>query len=206
MPLDQSDAFAQPFSYWVGMNTDPRTTAEALAEFNRFYSTTHVREVVAAHPGFLSASRYELVDNQSPGVAPIIPRWLAVYGMAGEAAAAQYLKDNERPWLHRRRYSPWPAARRRAKTVWRMIWRRTAAAGSLSNPSDLVVLVLGATAPTEALAPLPGCARATVFELYRGFQPPDSEAPRVCVVHEADTDQASANLGPVLYRRIPLPP
>ena len=41
------DAFAYPFMYWVGMDTDPRTTPEALAEFNHFYSTTHTREVLA---------------------------------------------------------------------------------------------------------------------------------------------------------------
>src|SRR5690349_12016983 len=103
------------------METDPRTTPQALAEFNRFYSTTHVGEVVAAHRGFLGGSRYELVDAASGAG----PRWLAVYGMADEAAAQQYLKDNERPWLHRRKYSPWPAARKRAKTVWRMLWKRT---------------------------------------------------------------------------------
>src|SRR5947208_3161310 len=98
------------------MDTDPRTAPEALAEFNRFYSTTHVGEVIAAHPGFVNASRFELVDANAPG-----PRWLAVYGMTDEAAALQYLKDNARPWLHRRKYSPWPPARKRAKMVWRMI-------------------------------------------------------------------------------------
>src|SRR3982751_5058197 len=97
----QARVFAHPFSYWVGMDTDPRTTPEALAEFNRFYSTTHVGEVVGAHPGFVSASRYELVEPASPAAGP---RWLAVYGMADEAAADQYLRDNERPWLHRRKY------------------------------------------------------------------------------------------------------
>ena len=50
-------AFTHPFMYWVGMDTDPRTTPEALAEFNQFYSTTHVGEVIGAHPGFVTASR-----------------------------------------------------------------------------------------------------------------------------------------------------
>src|SRR5689334_9953180 len=105
------------------MDTDPRTTPEALAEFNRFYSTTHLGEVVAAHPGFVEGTRYELVDG--PG-----PRWLAIYGMADEAAAVQYVKDNERPWLHRRKYSAWPPARKRAKTTWRMLWRLISATES----------------------------------------------------------------------------
>jgi hypothetical protein len=46
----QARAFEHPFMYWVGMDTDPRTASEALAEFNRFYSTTHVGEVLAAPP------------------------------------------------------------------------------------------------------------------------------------------------------------
>ena len=53
--------------YWVGMDTDPKTTPEALAEFNHFYSTTHVHEVIAAHPGFVSVSRYELLDPDPRG-------------------------------------------------------------------------------------------------------------------------------------------
>ena len=67
------------------MNTDPRTAPEALAEFNRFYSATHVHEVIAAHPGFFSVNRYERVapDSDADG-----PRWLAVYGMLDEAASA----------------------------------------------------------------------------------------------------------------------
>ena len=60
-----SDAFTHPFTYWVGMDTDPRTTPEALAEFNRFYSATHMHEVIAAHPGFVSCSRYELLEQDS---------------------------------------------------------------------------------------------------------------------------------------------
>src|SRR5258708_4817306 len=97
-----------PFMYWVGMDTDPRTTPEALAEFNRFYSTTHVGEVLAAHPGFVLASRYELLDPDPRGGVHCGPRWLAMYEMTDEAAAQQYIKDNARPWLHRQKYSAWP--------------------------------------------------------------------------------------------------
>src|SRR5260370_42396456 len=68
-----------PFEYWVGMDTDPRTTPEALAEFNRFYSTTHVGEVIAAHPRSVTASRYELLDPAPRGGAPAVPRWLAAH-------------------------------------------------------------------------------------------------------------------------------
>src|SRR5437868_691341 len=92
-----SPAFANPYMYWVGMDTDPRTTPEALAEFNHFYSTTHVGEVIAAHPGFLTANRYELLDPDPRGGVHCGPRWLAVYDMTYEAAADQYLKDDALP-------------------------------------------------------------------------------------------------------------
>ena len=71
------DAWTSPFMYWVGMDTDPRTTPEALAEFNHFYSTRHVHEVVAAHPGCVRARRYELVE---PDVRESTLRRLAAAG------------------------------------------------------------------------------------------------------------------------------
>ena len=196
------------------MDTDPRTTPQALAEFNQFYSTTHVGEVVAAHPGFVGGSRYELVDAPPPAAGQGGPRWLAVYGMADEAAAQQYLKDNERPWLHRRKYSPWPPARKRAKTIWRMLWQRTASAGSLTAPAELFLL-LRTHQQTKLLLPA-GFARTTGLALYRGFAPAESEAPRFCRVHETHTDsttdtfESSANeaaeaFAPLLYRYIPPP-
>jgi hypothetical protein len=36
------EAFAYPYMYWVGMNTAPDTSADELAEFQRFYSQTHL--------------------------------------------------------------------------------------------------------------------------------------------------------------------
>jgi hypothetical protein len=198
-----SDPFSHPFAYWVGMETDPRATPEALAEFNHFYSTTHVREVIDAHPGFLSVSRYELAVDDPRGGEHHGPRWLAVYEMKDEAAAEQYLKDNARPWLHRRKYSPWPAARRKAKTTWRMLWRRLASTGSsLSTPESIFMVGMNVPPETEgpALAEFNafysdthlaevtaagGYARGTRFELYRGFAPSDPGPPRYCAVYES---------------------
>ncbi len=195
---------AYPFMYWVGMDTDPRTTPEELAEFNRFYSTTHVHEVVAAHPGFVSASRYELLDADPRGGVHGGPRWLAMYGMHDEQAAQQYLKDNERPWLHRRKYSPWPRARRRARTVWRMIWRQIADTGQTDRAPESVFIV-GMNVPADTddadLAEfntfytqthLPevmatgGYTRGTRVELYRAFNHPEPGCPRFCAIYEAD--------------------
>ena len=45
-------------------------------------------EVIGAHPGFVSVSRWELVEPAPPG-GQGGPRWLAVYEMADEAAALQ---------------------------------------------------------------------------------------------------------------------
>jgi hypothetical protein len=195
--------FAHPFLYWVGMDTDPRTTPEALAEFNQFYDTVHVHEVVAAHPGFVGASRFELVEPDPRGGVHRGPRWLAVYAMQDEAAAAQYVKDNERPWLHRRRYSPWPAARRRAKTVWRLLWRQLSTTGAANGTADSVALV-GANVLPDAAATIAAC-----FELYRAFAHPAPGCPRFCLVSEAEAAAAPAEheetVWRLVYRRLPLP-
>jgi hypothetical protein len=202
--MTQSGAFTHPFAYWVGMDTDPRTTPEALAEFNQFYNTTHVGEVIAAHSGFVSASRYELLDQDPRGGVHSAPRWLAVYEMKDEASAQQYLKDNERPWLHRRKYSPWPPARKRAKTVWRMLWRQVFSTGSTQAAPESIFMV-GMNVPAETDAQgleqfttfynethLPeimssgGYTRATRWEVFREFAHPAPGGPRFCAIYEAD--------------------
>jgi hypothetical protein len=190
--------------YWVGMDTDPRTTAEALAEFNRFYSATHVHEVIDAHPGFVSVSRYELLDPDPRGGLHSGPRWLAAYEMQDEASALRYLEDDKRPWLHRKRYSPWPPARRRAKTTWRMLWRQISVTGSANQPPESIYIV-GMNVPADADArglaefnsfytqthvpevlAYGGYSRGTRYELYRAFAHPAPGCPRFCAVYEAD--------------------
>ena len=206
-------AFTHPFMYWVGMETDPRTTPEALAEFNQFYSTTHVGEVLSAHPGFVMAHRYELLEPDARGGEHSGPRWLAVYEMQDEQAAEQYIKDNAKPWLHRRHYSPWPAARKRAKTTWRMLWRKIAEIGSNDQPAESMYLVgMNVPADTDAkglaefntfynethvpeVMAADGYARATRHELYRAFAHPAPGCPRFLAIYEADataTEQRAA--------------
>ena len=194
-----------PFMYWVGMDTDPRTSPEALAEFDRFYSTTHVHEVVAAHPGFVNSTRFELLDQDPRGGEHAGPRWLAAYEMKDEASAERYVKDSARPWLHRQKYSPWPPARKKAKTVWRMLWGNIATVGSASQPPESI-FVVGMNIPsdthdkglaefnkfyTETHVPevmrYGGYTRATRFELYREFAHPAPGAPRFLAIYEADT-------------------
>jgi hypothetical protein len=199
--VTSANVLAHPFAYWVGMDTDVRTTHEALAEFNHFYSTTHVHEVVAAHPGFVRATRYELVEPDPRGIAHTGPRWLAIYDMADEAAAVRYIKDNQRPWLHRQRYSPWPSARRRAKTVWRMIWRRTSAGGAIDPLADSLLIVGTKEAASGAYV--------AHFELYREFAHPPPGCPRYCAILNAEAGEPAAGVrNPVwrlIYRRIPPP-
>jgi hypothetical protein len=190
-------AFAHPFSYWVGMHTDPRTTPEALAEFNRFYSGTHVFEVMSAHPGFVAVSRYELVEQDSRGGEHAGPRWLAVYEMADNASAEQYLKDNARPWLHRRHYSPWPPARKRAKTIWRMIWRQLS---SHDAPLDSILL-LGLNSLPEDLPTGRIC-----YELYRAFAHPPPGCPQYCLILPPAEDLPRTDATwRLVYRRISPP-
>ena|SRR5579872_3650363 len=199
--MNDNGVFTHPFMYWVGMDTDPRTTPEALADFNRFYDTTHVGEVIAAHPGFVSVSRYELAQPDKGNA----PRWLAAYEMADERAAEQYLKDNARPWLHRQKYSPWPPARKRAKTVWRMLWRQIGATGSPSvAPDSLMILGTNSLLDADSL----GSARVTQHELYRAFAPPESEVPHFITIHESATDAPKPGADAIWllrYRRIPPP-
>jgi hypothetical protein len=206
-----SEAITYPFMYWVGMDTDPRTTPDDLAEFNRFYSMTHVHEVVAAHPGFVTANRYELVDPDPLEVGQQGPRWLAMYGMQDEQAAQQYLKDNARPWLHRQKYSPWPRARRRAKTVWRMIWRQLTVVGSPNQPGESL-LIVGTDTHMDTDLVDAGHARATTLELFRSFAHPEPGPPQFAIVHESSTDltipaapEPRDTRWRLKYRRVPRP-
>jgi hypothetical protein len=184
--------------YWVGMDTDPRTTPEALAEFNRFYSTTHVQEVLAAHPGFVSVSRYELLDSDPRGGEHRGPRWLAMYAAQDEAAVLQYIKDNERPWLHRRKYSPWPPARRKAKTVWRLLWRQTITTPASTQPAPESVLIVGTNAEPH------GDGLYACLELYRSFAHPEPGCPRFCAISATETaDETGEAAWRLVYRHIP---
>src|SRR5438045_2031366 len=102
------DAFAHPFMYWVGINTAPQTSSTDLAAFNSFYSRVHAGEVLARNPGFVRATRYELLQPDPRG--DYGPRWLAVYEMDGEAAARAYAAREDGPAEGRPTYTPGPSA------------------------------------------------------------------------------------------------
>ena len=104
------------------MNTGPATSASDLADFNHFYSGTHLAEVIAANPGFRAASRYELLAPDSRG--DLAPRWLAVYELDSDTAVQTYLVRNDGPAEGRPKYTPGPAVWSSFQITWRMMWRQ----------------------------------------------------------------------------------
>jgi hypothetical protein len=200
-----AQAFSQPYMYWVGMDVAPGIAPQALAELSTFYSQVHAREVVAHNPGFISFTRYELLDPDPRGGAHRGPRWLAVYEMEDEAAAAGYAQRNDAPdAFPRPQYSRWPEGRSYTDIVWRMIWRQLAACGSAGTlPESIFVVGMNVPADTDAAGlqefntfytgvHVPevmangGYARGTRFELYRAFAHPEPGSPRFCAIYEAD--------------------
>jgi hypothetical protein len=202
--MHMAQTFENPFMYWVGMNTAAETSAEELAEFSRFYSETHVPEVVAGNPGFVRGTRYELLEPDPRG--DFGPRWLAVYEMDSEAAARTYMQRNDGPAEGRPQYTPRPAAWRAATTTWRMIWRRMTSSGTSNQAPDSIFMV-GMNVPKDTDAAglaefnafytnihVPevmarrGYPRGTRFELHRAFRHPEPGCPRFCAVYEAHAD------------------
>jgi hypothetical protein len=188
----------QPFMYWVGMNPDPQLPPSELAEIDRFYSATHVAEVVASNPGFVRATRYELLDPDGRGEPVAAPRWLAIYDVDGEAGVRAHAERTDPP-----AYSPWPGGRLRANILWRMSWRQIADCGtSDALPDSIFVVGMNVPAETDAAGlaefndfytnvHLPevlaaggySCARR--FELFRDLQ---GGSPRFLATYEGDQE------------------
>jgi len=194
--------------YWVGMDTDPAASPDELADFNRFYTETHVPEVVAAN-GFAFASRYELLDPDPRG--DFGPRWLAVYEMPGEAEARAYAERNDGPASGRPNYTPVPPSWKHAHIRWRMLWRQLATHGTSGELPESIFLV-GMNVPPETdaaglaefnhfyttvhvpeVVAAGGYVRGSRYELYRAFAHPEPGCPRFCAIYEADTAATEAN-------------
>ena len=205
----EQPAFAYPFMYWVGINTPPNLDEAGLAEFNEFYTNIHVPEVMASNPGFVRATRYELLTPDPRG--DFGPRWLAVYEMDGEAAAQAYAERNDGPPEGRPTYTPGPAAWQHMEVPWRMIWRRVSSSGSSSQlPHSIFMVGMNVPPDTdeaglaefnefytnihvpEVMANL-GYSRGTRFELYRAFRHPAPGCPRFCAIYEGDEAATAAN-------------
>ena len=112
-------ASGAPYLYFVAMNVQPGTTAEELADFDRFYTNTHVPEVVAANK-FQRGTRYEL-KREFRHPAPGSPRFLAVYDAddASLQARADRAAGSTTPGL-----SHGPPAWEAHDTLWRLTYRR----------------------------------------------------------------------------------
>jgi hypothetical protein len=109
--------------FMVGMNVPPDTDEAGLAEFNEFYTTTHVPEVMA-YLGYLRGTRFELYREfryPEPGC----PRFCAIY----EADAAATEADQQRRATSNSRSGPSPLSSgpptwEKHDTLWRLVYRR----------------------------------------------------------------------------------
>jgi len=105
--------------FMVGMNVPPDTTAEGLAEFNAFYTNTHVGEVMAMG-SYDRGVRYELqqeMQHQPPGC----PRFCAIYTADEAATQATLARRKVNPG--RSPLSSGPPTWEAHDTLWRLVYR-----------------------------------------------------------------------------------
>ena len=191
-----------PYRYWVGMTIPTATSAAGVAEFNHFYTNTHLREVLANNPGFVRGTRYELAQDDLRGARG--PRFLAVYDIDSEAAALGYIARNDGPPSGRPTYTQGPPAWERHETVWRLLWRRLVAIPDKAAAVDApYIYLVGMNAPAGASAAelaefnkfytsihVPeviaayGFARGTRYESLRAFRHPDPGGPRFLAIYD----------------------
>jgi hypothetical protein len=109
-----------PYLYFVGMNVPPDTDAKGLQDFDRFYTNTHVPEVVSVSK-FLTGTRYELyrgLVHPEPGA----PRFLAAYE-ADEGSLKTRAERAANPGAFPA-LSSGPPAWEAHDTLWRLLYRR----------------------------------------------------------------------------------
>lgn len=196
------ERFTSPLFYVVGIDT-PGADESELQEYDDFYTTIHVPEVLAANPGITAVHRYRLLAPDPRG--DLGPEWLALYEMSEEGARG-YVERNDGPPERRPRYSAGPKAWEAKRTVWRIIWRRIASVGSSIEPPAALFMVGMDPGPEEnepgefetfyTSVHLPevvetgGYRRGLRFGLERAFLHPDPGSPRFCAIYEADESRA----------------
>ena len=198
-----------PYTYWVGMSIPADTTAAALADFNHFYTNTHVREVLASNPGFLRGRRYELAQDDPRGARG--PRFLAAYDIENEAGALGYIARNDGPLEQRSKYSQGPSAWQQHTTNWRLMWRRILTVPQNAPATEAAyIYLIGMNAPADANAAdlaefntfysnvhVPevmaanGFERGVRYERLREFAHPNPGGPRFLAAY-AIKDEAAA--------------
>jgi hypothetical protein len=100
----------------VGMNVPADTDTTALAEFNTFYTDTHVPEIMATG-GYARGSRFELY-REFAHPAPGCPRFCAIYEADSAATDAR-----ETLRAARGKMSSGPPAWEKHETLWRLVYR-----------------------------------------------------------------------------------
>ncbi|NQW83321.1 MAG: hypothetical protein HQ450_05135 [Alcaligenaceae bacterium] len=112
---------ASPYMYLVGMNEAAGSGEAELAQFNEFYNTIHVPEVLAGY-GFVTGARYKNMRtflHPEPGA----PNFLAMYGIKDEAAAESFMKDRLSADPSGNSFSDGPPPWQKRDTKWRLTYR-----------------------------------------------------------------------------------
>ena len=112
---------ASPYLYLVGMSAAAGSGEAELAQFNEFYNTIHVPEVLAGY-GFVSGARYKNMRtflHPEPGA----PNFLAMYGIKDEAAAQSFMKDRLSADPGGNSFSDGPPPWQKRDTKWRLTYR-----------------------------------------------------------------------------------
>src|SRR5579864_5085378 len=86
-------AFASSFLYSIFLDHDP--DEGALPECTSFLNDIHLPEVLTNNPGFVQATRYELVNRVSGNQKG--PRWLSCYEIDGQLGADLYIRRAHGP-------------------------------------------------------------------------------------------------------------
>ena len=193
--------FEAPYCYWIGLDTPTGAPADVEA-FNEFYDNVHVPEVLAANEGMIAASRFELVRPDPRG--DFGPRWLAVYELADDHAATEYVRRNSRGAADRPDYSAGPQLWQDMTPRWRVIWKRTVEVGEASRHDCQLLFTVGMSVP-ESTSPgdlaqfnefynsvhlsevmrWGGFARACRFALHESLLHPQPGAPMFCATYES---------------------
>ena len=118
---EQGASSEPPYSiFMVGMNVPPDTTPEGLAEFNDFYTNTHVGEVMAMG-GYDRGVRFELWRELAYPEGGS-PRFCAIYTADKAATEAMLARRAAAPGPSPLSSGPptWEAH----DTLWRLVYRR----------------------------------------------------------------------------------
>ncbi|MBT2212881.1 DUF4286 family protein [Actinomadura sp. NEAU-AAG7] len=122
--------------YIIGIDPPAGIGDGELAEFDAFYTDTHMPEAVA-NAGFSRGTRYK-VRRELAHPAPGCPRFLVVYELAGDTdelvAETQRKLGREGPW-----WTPGPASWTGHTTPWRLWYRHISFLPRPTSPSKATI-------------------------------------------------------------------